>query len=83
MAKRTLQIPLTDKEIQSLTLLAGAAGAKSAMQYAQMWLLHIVRLRREYALHALTAIPRSYFKNCPGRPLENDEEDAEDQQEAR
>ena len=82
MAKRTLQIPLTDKEIQALSLLAGAAGSKSAMTYAQMWILHLVRLKREYALHALTAIPRDYFKGYPGRPSE-DELDSQDRQEKR
>jgi hypothetical protein len=51
--------------------LAKAAGLDRA-GYLQAWIGAIRRLRREYALHAITAIPRDMFKGFPGRPTDEE-----------
>lgn len=72
MPKKLVQIILDEKEVHALTLLAGAAGSERLTDYARTWLRHIARLKREYALHAITAIPREYFKGFPGRPTDDE-----------
>jgi hypothetical protein len=71
MAKKTLQLLMDERDIQLLENLAGAAGMDRPT-YCRTILARFARLKREYALEAITGIPREYFKGLPGRPTSDE-----------
>ena len=68
----TRKIPLVaylepEKNDDFIRVAAGANLEKN--QYASLVAARFAELRPEFALHALTAIPKEFFRGKPGRPL--------------
>jgi hypothetical protein len=67
MPKKPFTVQLDTKVISNLESVAGGCHLEDT-KYATLVLNALSELRPEYALHALTAIPKEYFRAKPGRP---------------
>lgn len=69
-----LQCRVSSRIMKDFDNLAEAAGLRRS-SYLKMWIAMIIRLKREHAIRALTALPDTFFKASPGRPRENVDEE--------
>ena len=65
--KKPVTVRLEETAIDSLTKVAGTYGMEPTA-YGAMVLARFSELKPEFALDALTAIPKDFFKSRPGRP---------------
>lgn len=67
MKKKSFTVRLDHHDVDSLGKVADTYGMEPT-QYAAAVLTRFADLKPEFALHALTAIPKEYFRPGPGRP---------------
>jgi len=65
--KKPITVRLEESSIDSLEKVANAYGMEPTA-YGALILARFSELKPEFALDALTAIPKDFFKSRPGRP---------------
>ena len=67
MKKKPFYVRLESNDIEELTKVGKTYGMEAAA-YSAVILSRFADLKPEFAMHALTSIPKEFFRAGPGRP---------------
>ena len=81
MATKPFTVQLDTEVIEALEQVADGSNTR-ATQYATLVLNTLSKLKPDFALHAITAIPKDYFRARPGRPVSKPPVDGADEETA-